>query len=262
MTNSAVSPIILFGFQRSGTTALAHYLSECFARNDGVFTVNGKLLYYLNRWLTDEDLRYRHFRSDEIAHSIGRIQPGGPAAEVWIEAARSALDEVAGLIAEGTELSRVDMTALILDRVYSNWKRWGEKYNELVLSISYLESVLHQPRYVFLYRNPSSVTRSMLQWSGHRPWNPREMQSAEAKWHAWNQAAYHELLRVDRVRVLYINYDELCDDSGIADELEYFIELDCADFIRSRYSRKSDRAPLSFLSGEAEQLWSSLVYSR
>jgi hypothetical protein len=212
--------------------------------------------------LTEEDLRYRHFRSDEILHSIRRIQPGGQAADLWIESVRDALDDAAGCIAEGTELSRVEFTAIILNRIYSNWTRWGEKYNELVLSIPYLETVLHLPRYVFLYRNPGCVVRSMLRWTGHRPWNPEGVQSAEAKWQAWNEAAYYELSKVDRARILYINYDDLCDDPHVADALENFLELDCADFIRGRYIRKSHRMPITFVSAESQQLWANLSSCR
>src|SRR4051812_36557269 len=92
-------PVFLVGAQRSGTTALASCLSAAFARRGGTFTVNGKLLYVLSRWMRPEDLHGRHLRTDEMLHALRRRSVWGVGSEQWLERAESALRAAAADVA-------------------------------------------------------------------------------------------------------------------------------------------------------------------
>src|SRR5699024_4680841 len=125
-------PIILLGSQRSGTTALSFILNEVYSENNGFFSINGKLLYYLNRWLTTSDLVHRHFRVDEILYSLKRKVPFGKEKEVdkWLKNVEVILREVALEVANGKHYDPILLSRAIINRSYSIFDLWGEKYNE------------------------------------------------------------------------------------------------------------------------------------
>lgn len=124
------APLILLGSQRSGTTVLSYALSEAFSLKDGIFTVNGKVMYFLNRWLTKTDLEARHFRADEIMHSMLRRTPGGNGIDRWLEQVERVLRQAALEVADGLHCDEIALGRKIIRDCYAGYTRWGDKYNE------------------------------------------------------------------------------------------------------------------------------------
>lgn len=206
------APIILLGFQRSGTTAIAAVLQRGASAAGGLFTINGKLIYYLHRWLGPEDIAARHFRYEEVAHALRRVRPYGqePETDRWLARAESALTSAAETIWRYDPSPDVhqDIARRIVAEAYGGWPIWGEKYNEDMLDIAYLEAILDRPRYLLLFRDPAQVARSMLGWSEEKHWNPTRRDHALAKWRHWNETALDALDRVDAARVVCLEYGQ------------------------------------------------------
>lgn len=167
-----IDPILLIGAQRSGTTALGCALSAAVAEKGGIFTVNGKLLYYLKRWWLD-DTADRHFRAEEIVYSLGRRKPIGVGIDEWLIRAEFAVKLSAKRIAElGPAVDRWDEVRNICRGTYADAKVWGDKYNEYLLDLEFLEVLFPNATWIFVVRDPHQVVASMMEWSGSRPWNP------------------------------------------------------------------------------------------
>jgi hypothetical protein len=204
------APIILLGFQRSGSTALAAVLQRGASAAGGLFTNNGKLLYYLRRWLGPEDIAARHFRCEEVIHALRRVRSYGqePETDQWLAHAESALTSAAETIwhCDPSPHAHQDIARKIVADAYGSWPVWGEKYNEDMLDITYLEAILDRPHYLLLFRDPAQVARSMLGWSKEKHWNPTCRDLALAKWRHWNETALDALDRVDAARVVCLEY--------------------------------------------------------
>jgi Sulfotransferase family len=232
MTESVYpAPTILIGFQRSGTTAFGHVLANLFASGGGMFTVNGKLLYYLRRWLTQSDLDASHFRYDEIQHALLRIRPVGPGADLWLNTATTALTKAAIEVWARPECfaNPQQLTRWILNETYKSWSFWGEKYNENMLDINYIEETLEFPKYLYIFRKPADVVASMLSWSPEKAWNPRAEHAAYSKWHAWNSTALQALASIPRERVLVVEYGPSLTDKITRMALGKFLPLPLAE---------------------------------
>ncbi|WP_392342134.1 sulfotransferase (plasmid) [Phaeobacter sp. BS23] len=234
------APIILLGYQRSGTTALAHVLQQAVAQEGGLFTNNGKLLYYLHRWLTPEDVDARHFRFDEIQHALRRVHPYGQEQKTteWLERADTALADAAEAIWRNTLPPRahLEIAKRIVTAAYARWPIWGEKYNECMLDIAYLEAVLERPRYVFVFRNPVAVSFSMMNWCQGKRWNPMTRKEAIEKWVRWNTLTIDGLARVDPKRILYVEYSPDLLSSAFRKKLGAFTELSLDELCFAKFS--------------------------
>nr|WP_181411762.1 sulfotransferase [Streptomyces sp. FR1] len=204
------APVFLLGAQRSGTTALAHALGNAFRDTGGLFTVNGKLLYLMQRWITPEDLAAQHVRADEILHALRRRLPQGSGSEEWLARTEDALRDAARHAAAGTVTDPSALARAILTGSYGGYARWGEKYNEYLLSLDYLAQTVPDARYLVLIRRPDDVTRSMLRWTGDRPWNPCSSEAALAKWAHWNTQWLTFARKLPRNTYCVIRYDALC----------------------------------------------------
>jgi hypothetical protein len=251
-------PLFLVGAQRSGTTALAHAISaQAHAQREGVFTVNGKLWYFLVRWLDADDLAARHFRADEISHALRRRPAQGAAADEWLAQADRALRALARRVSRGQYApdragvlsARRDLAA---EMAGPDW--WGDKYNEYLMQLPELHDTFPDARWIFLSRDPSEVISSMLAWTGDRPWNPVTRQDAEAKWAAWNSRwlAFRDQLKPSQF--LEIDYADLC--SGAAHPaVQEFTELDLSEPLSSYRRRSSGGAAVS---AQGQRVWTAL----
>lgn len=251
------APVFLVGCQRSGTTALSHALSDAFAATGGHFTVNGKLPYLLDRWLTPDDLTARHLRTDEILHALDRRPPEGVGVQFWRTRVESALRSAALDVAEGL----VDDADTLADRIiaesYAGFPRWGDKYNEYLLHLPRLHRMVPQARYVVLVRHPDEVADSMLRWAGDRPWKPQTRAAAHAKWSAWNTAWLDFAATLPQDRSLVVEYHELCRGAATA-RLADFLELDVAPFLTGLAPRSPDRRA-DRLPAQVASLWDTLL---
>lgn len=252
-------PLFLIGAQRSGTTALAHAISAQYSvQRRGTFTVNGKLWYFLLRWLDVSDLAARHFRADEISHALRRKRPQGTAAETWLEQTDSALRELAARVARGAyPVSEVGVFAARRDlaAAIAGERAWGDKYNEYLLQLPALHATFPEADWLFLRRHPSEVIASMLAWTGDRPWNPATARDAEAKWVEWNSRwlAFRSSLKPSQV--LELDYAELC--SGTAHRaVQDFTQLDLSEPLR-KYQRRDGADPAA-VSAKAGRIWAAL----
>ena len=79
--------------------------------------------------------------------------------------------------------------------------------------------------YLFLFRHPAAVARSHLAWKGHRSWNPTNKDAAIAKWTTWNRHALSSFQQVSKERVLFVDYDRICNDRDMLQKLEQFIAV-------------------------------------
>jgi hypothetical protein len=253
------APLFLVGAQRSGTTALAHALSAQYpAQRHGTFTVNGKLWYFVVRWLDAGDLAARHFRADEIGHALRRRPAQGAAAAEWLGRVDGALGDLAGHVARGRYAATRDGVLAArrdLAGAIAGPRPWGDKYNEYLLQLPELHATFPDARWIFLRRHPAEVIASMLAWAGDRPWNPAAGCDAEAKWRYWNSRwlAFRSSLRPSRL--LELDYEDLC--SGTAHQaVQEFTQLDLSEPLRDYRRRGGGRQ--ATVSTAAERLWTEL----
>ncbi|MGG2016768.1 sulfotransferase [Bacillus sp. S10(2024)] len=250
------SPVILLGFQRSGTTALAYALNEAFANIGGIFTVNGKLLYYLNRWLTQEDLYYRHFRIDEILYSLKRKLPGGKGVEIWLNQVENELRKAALAVGDGKHNDTTILGRSLVENSYSGFTRWGDKYNEYLHHIPQIDKFVPNARYILLYRNPFEIVNSVLEWDGDRPWRPTTEMANLEKWANWHTNVLEFFNGISSNRYIVINYNHLC-LSEETERLSEFLELDLQPFLINIKSRRLSENNHNFPS-KIEDVWSQL----
>lgn len=230
-------PVLLLGAQRSGTTALAHALSDAFAASGGIFTVNGRLPYVLRRWLTSNDIGGRHLRADDVLHALARRPAAGRGASEWQQAAERALRHAAAEVAEGrTPLSKAKLAERILTASYAAWPFWGDKYNEYLLDLPWLLQLMPGARFLVLVRDPADVAASMLSWAGDRPYNPTSRSAALTKWKRWNDAWLTFADRVPAANRLVVEYRDLCEGGGV-DRLQDFVSVPLREHLAILHSR-------------------------
>ncbi|MFE1877755.1 sulfotransferase [Streptomyces sp. NPDC059496] len=255
----SAGPVILLGGQRCGTTALAYALSQAFHGAGGHFTVNGKLPYLLHRWLGKDDLAHRHLRADEILHALDRRAPDGSGVAVWRERVERSLRRAAVEVAEGA--AGDDPTALarrILAESAGDTPHWGDKYNEYLLHLPYLDEVLPEARYIMLVRHPEEAARSMLKWTGDRPWLPETRESALAKWTSWNGRWLDFAPSVPAERRLVIEYHALCRGEE-TERLERFTRLPLGPFLGSLRPRSAAALHTVDLPPRTAETWSRFI---
>ncbi|MFI9628865.1 sulfotransferase [Streptomyces sp. NPDC052042] len=232
-------PVILLGSQRCGTTAFAYALNLAFHDAGGHFTVNGKLPYLLHRWLTAQDLADRHLRADEILHALDRRPPDGAGVDAWRDRVEGSLRAAAREVAEGTAGDDpVALARRILTEAGRDLPYWGDKYNEYLLHLPWLNAVLPDARYVMLVRHPAAAARSMLRWTGDRPWRPETRDAALAKWTAWNRHWLDFAPEVPDDRKLVVEYQALCRGEDTA-RLSEFTGLDLRSYLSGLSPRRA-----------------------
>ena len=244
-------PVLLVGAQRSGTTALGAAISNAIAAAGGCFTVNGKLPYLLRRWWTGPDAEARHLRSDEVSHALRRVPPYGPGVDEWLAGADAALLAGAHRAASGTAAERIeDEVARVCAEAYGHGlcgdgHLWGDKYNEYLLDLPWLNAVFPRARWVFLTREPAEAVASMLAWRHDKPWNPREVSAASAKWAYWTARWLLFRDAVPPERRCELDYGGLCGDpSGARGEaLSEFLGLDTEPFLKD-FRRSGPERPV------------------
>lgn len=250
--------VVLTGVQRSGTTALGGCLAHAYHDRGDCFTVNGKLLYLLRRWLTDADLAARHLRADEIWHAVGRRTPIGPATQSWLARTEDALRSAARVVADGDwSASADDLAAEILAQAYDGHaRRWGEKYNETMLDLQHLGATVPRARVLLVFRHPVAVARSMERWSGDRPWRPSTIAACWDKWRSWNEAALTALAG-SGLEVLAVEHARLCTEPAVRKRVAEFAGVtgdDLAGLRPPEHDVTEEQVP-----PEVESTWDSLV---
>lgn len=246
-------PVLLVGAQRSGTTALAARLSRAIHDAGGVFTVNGKLMYYLRRWWGDPPA-HRHLRADEVIHGLRRRRAFGEGAEAWHARAEAVLRDAARARAHGNDAGDPRAAMADLCRRAYGAPLWGDKYNEYLLELDFLHGLFPHATWIFLARDPAEAVDSMLAWAGDRPWNPAEVRAAALKWSAWNGEwlAFRE--RVARERRVELLYADVA--AGRRGGLDALLGLDLEPYMHDFTPRpRGHRGPLP---AEAERTWERL----
>ncbi|MCL6443039.1 MAG: sulfotransferase [Alicyclobacillus sp.] len=254
--SSANAPLLLIGSQRSGTTALAYALSDAFAAVDSIFTVNGKLMYFLHRWLTNKDLYVRHFRADEILYSLKRRAPGGVGIERWLAQVEHVLRQAAAEVADGLHDDALALGRRIVTECYAGWSRWGDKYNEYLHHLSHLNELVPDARYILMFRTPYESAASVLEWTGDRPWRPSTVEGNLEKWAAWHTDVIQLLDSLAKDRYQVIEYYSLCVGKETR-RLSDFVGLDLEPYLRNLKPRRksTDHPPLPM---NVQQVWNRL----
>ncbi|WP_329616351.1 sulfotransferase [Streptomyces brevispora] len=254
----STTPVILLGSQRCGTTALAYAMNMAFHDAGGHFTVNGKLPYLLHRWLGRDDLAARHLRTDEILHALDRRPPDGAGVERWRARVEEALRRAARDVAEG---AAGDDPAVLARRILTESNEglpcWGDKYNEYLLHLPWFGEVLPDARYVMLVRHPAEAARSMLSWTGDRPWLPTSERAAVDKWTAWNGHWLEFAPGIPADRRLVIEYRSLCGGEE-TERLEAFTGLELRPCLAGLKPRTPAAAPDADLPQETAAVWAAL----
>ena len=253
------TPTLVVGAQRSGTTALAGVLDAAFEAVGGLFTINGKLPYLLHRWCTAADLAGRHFRSDEVVHALHRRTPLGSRAAAWMLRVEAVLREAAADVAAGNVADPVELRREIVRRSYAGPTRYGEKYNEYLLEPDALIETVPDGHLVLLVRHPMDVAASMMRWTGDRPWRPRNVADALAKWVAWHEPWLANPATEDPYRCTVLEYQHLCagaDLRRLADALQLDLEPHATPLV-ARPSVRHPRLPAS-----VRAVWDELLERR
>ncbi|HEX6367823.1 MAG TPA: sulfotransferase [Longimicrobium sp.] len=252
----ATDPVLLVGAQRSGTTALALRLNEAFRDAGGLFTVNGKLPYYLRRWWGDP-AAHRHLRADEVIHGLRRKPPFGPDADAFLARAEEALRRDAARCAAaggGDGGGGLEGMRRLCREAYGV-PRWGDKYNEYLLELDHLHALFPRATWIFLARDPSEVVASLLDWPGDRPWNPRDAGAAALKWAAWNGEWLRFRERVEPARRVELLYGDVA--AGRRGALDDCLGLDLGPYMEGFFPRPRTGPPR--LPPEAERTWARLA---
>lgn len=250
------TPVFLLGYQRSGTTALAHVLSRAFAHEGGIFTVNGKLPYLLERWLTANDLDARHLRVDEITYALSRKSPTGIGASTWMTRVDGTLRSTAADVADGRHHDVLALARRILMETYSAWPLWGDKYNEYLTLLPYLDAMVPEARYIMLFRNPYEVAASIAEWAGDRPWRPSTVEHNIEKWTTWNSNFLRFAQTLPPHRYFVLEYHDLCRGRD-ADRLSEFVGINLEKSLQELVPRRNtiDDPPVQC---SARRVWESL----
>ncbi len=254
---TSLRPIFLIGSQRSGSTALAAVLNRAVGLKGGMFTINGKLPYLLNRWLTRQDLNARHFRADEVIWALRRKTPRGRGVENWLVQTERSLRRTAEHVAAGTQRGPIDIRRQIVREAYGSTDLFGDKYNEYMLELSALYSCAPEAHWVLIVRHPVDVAASMLDWSGDRPWRPRTFEDAMEKWIAWHKPWMNWSPRESQTLTV-VEYRSMCTSAGLG-RLGSILDLDLDS--HSNMMRVSNRgtACKSKLRREVDETWSHLL---
>ncbi|MFA2571082.1 sulfotransferase [Bacillus cereus] len=249
-------PVFLIGAQRSGTTALAYCLSEAYSMQEGIFTVNGKLFYYLNRWLTEEDIFYRHFRVDEILYSLKRKLPGGRQVEFWLDRVEKVLRHTAIEIANGCCLDSIALGKSIIFNCYEGFQIWGDKYNEYLHMLPYINSIVPNSRFILLYRSPVETSNSVENWYGDRPWRATTFNGNMDKWAFWYSDPLQFLTKLPRNRYIVIEYHRLCRGEE-TQKISSFLNMEIKPYLNSLSVRRNKYEVIDFLP-LVNDIWSKL----
>ncbi|GAA3171448.1 MULTISPECIES: sulfotransferase [Nonomuraea] len=250
----AEPPVLLFGAQRSGTTALATVLHGAFRAAGGIFTINGKLPYLLHRWCTQADVDGRHLRADEILHALDRKPPYLPP-DGWRERVETVVRAAAARVAEGAVTDAAELRRQIIAAGYAGATRWGEKYNEYLLELDALAAGAPGARWVLLIRHPAAVAESTLRWGGDRPWRPGRREGVLRKWVAWHEGWLRHPRSGD---CLVLEYDRLCRGPDLR-RLAQVIGLDLAPYARDLVARPG---PPDGVPDDVERVWQALLDRR
>lgn len=236
---------------------MAHALNYAFANNNGNFTVNGKIFYYLHRWLTKYDIENRHFRSDEIIHSLRRIMPTGIGSEQWMEHVEKVLNREAINIANGKHLNHILLARKLIQESYPA-NLWGDKYNEYCNIMPYINHLFPNAKYIFIVRNPIEVANSISKWSVEKYWRPTTLEANYQKWAKWHENLFLEVEKLTDDQYIILNYDKLCkgEYSNILGEFTY---LDNSYFHPNLFKRKSKELMIKELPEEINKLWNKII---
>lgn len=259
MNKISEKPLILIGAQRSGTTILAHLISEAYQQNQGCFTVNGKLLYFLKRWLTDNDIKNFHFRADEIIYSLRRKKPYGKNIDFWLGNVEEVLNKYSGEIANGKyeNANSIELTRKIIMECYAPYHLWGDKYNEYLNDLPYINCLFPKAKYILLYRNPFEVSESTLKWSRVQSWRPSDTDKNIVKWVRWHDSWFNLLAKINKEDILVLNYKKLCEGEETK-RISQFLNCDFEDYIGKIHPNKKLKIP-DGLPSFAEKTWDKLT---
>ncbi|MCP3798470.1 sulfotransferase [Allokutzneria sp. A3M-2-11 16] len=252
-------PVVLLGAQRSGTTALASVLDAAFDSVGGVFTINGKLPYFLHRWCGAADLRSRHLRVDEILHALHRKKPYGRHSSEWLARTEQVLRTTAAEVADQPVTDPVGLRRDIVRQCYAGASRFGDKYNEYLLELDSLAETIPDALWVLLIRHPAAVADSMTRWRGDRPWRPAGRDQALAKWAAWHEPWLAHPRTHDGARCVVVEYGRLCEGEDLR-RLSEAIDLDLVPYSDELVERRP-RGDLAIPPG-ARALWADLLDRR
>jgi hypothetical protein len=239
MSEAPGAPLFLVGAQRSGTTALGLALAAAFAERGWVFTVEGKLPYLLRRWCTPADRAAMHMRCDEVIHGLRRLPVKGVDADAWIARASGALHAAAARMAVSPEPIDITATTRAVCAEAYGGDPWGDKYNEYLLDLEWLDAIFPRARWIYLVRDPRAVISSMLAWGANRSWNPRTADACARKWAHWNDRWLAFRGGVAAERRLEVDYATLC--AGGHEPVSEFTGLAMAGFLAG-YERRRDGA--------------------
>ena len=249
-------PILLVGPQRSGTTALGSALSDALAAAGGCFTVNGKLFTSCGGGGTDADAAARHLRADEVSHSLARVPAQGAGSDAWLVRTRAALLASAQRAACGrTEPSASGEIRRVCAEAYGPGL-WGDKYNEYLLALPWLQRTFPDARWVFLVREPGEAVASMLAWTQFRPWNPDNALAASAKWAYWTSRWLDFRETVPPRQRVELDYADLCE--GRSGALSALVGVELTPFLTD-YRRPLLVRPAPPLCPEAQAVRQALM---
>lgn len=228
-------PLFVIGAQRSGTTILARLVA---GHPDVFLTVNGKLLYYLIAWVyrSGETFPGLHLRLDEIVHAMARKPILGVAPEVVEEMLR-----MIGIMFPPERFASATAHEIVRAVWLETYARFGgdhavigDKYNEYLLQLDDIRELFPEARYLFIHRDPYDAAESMIHRFSGRPWAPRTMETALAKWAHWNERWLNvrdEVASADRMELAY---EELvADPQGVFAAVCAFLGVPVsADYLR------------------------------
>lgn len=228
--------VFVVGAQRSGTTVSAVLLAD---HPDLYLTVNGKLLYYLITWIyrDPEGVADKHPRLDEVAHGLKRRPVLGVEAQD-VDRMISMLEREIDL-ARFADRSPTDLVRSIWLEVYTalagSAGTMGDKYNEYLLQLPEVTALFPEARYVFFHRDPVDAAESMLRAFAGRPWAPRTLVEAIAKWTEWNTRWLAASKAMSPTAFLDVPYEEMVQDPSYTfRRICSFLELPCdAHFLRA-----------------------------
>jgi len=181
-------PVFVVGPQRCGTTLVGRILAST---PQSAFTVNGKLLYYLERWTRAQSrLELQHFRADEIVHAMRRKPILGVPDDFVDTLVEPELHRLARKLVD--KPAPLDLDPLIRATLMNVHRTlapgatlWGDKYNEYLFMLPRIRELFPAARFVVIGRNSDHAAASMRRAFDSRPWCPSSLNAARRKHEAW-----------------------------------------------------------------------------
>jgi Sulfotransferase family len=240
---AAPHPHFMLGCQSSGTTILARIMKmhsgSSFGVEDGIVR---NLIIWL-WWMRGKGQALKYARFGDIATIMESLRPDKVDT---VRRLRMLLDQslrdpaFQNLLEKGAVVATI---RYLTSRFYLSPKDthlWGDKYPEYVFQLDEIHEIFPEARYIFVVRNPVSVTDSLIkrrfvaigEKQGKMNLNEYRLNRTDCwhQWTSWNERIVQFMQKREPSRYRMIRYEDLLHDrTSCIEMLSNFVNIDLAN---------------------------------